>query len=55
MLRATLLLLAAPSALATLAYCNDKDTSCANWAKEGMCEGDNGEVVKDKWVERAAQ
>ncbi len=32
---------------ATLAYCNDKDTSCADWGANGECDGDNSEVVKN--------
>ena len=39
--------------LASLCYvsasglCNDKDTSCFDWAKDGECEGVNGAHVKD--------
>ena len=33
-------------ASATLGFCNDKDNSCGAWARDGECEGDNGEHVK---------
>lgn len=27
-------------------YCNDKDVSCAKWANNGECKGENAELVK---------
>jgi hypothetical protein len=33
-------------ASATVGYCNDKDPSCATWARDGECDGDNGGHVK---------
>lgn len=31
---------------AALGFCNDKDLSCASWAKNGECEGENSETAR---------
>lgn len=35
------------TAAAAKGYCNDRDSSCANWGKNGECEGDNADAVKN--------
>ena len=44
--RAALLSLAFGSVSATIGFCNDKDLSCASWAKHGECEGENSETAR---------
>ena len=40
------LLITLSGASAGIGFCNDKDASCATWAREGECEGDNSDHVK---------
>ena len=47
MLRAYLIASLALGASATIGFCNDKDVSCGSWARDGECEGDNNEHVKN--------
>ena len=35
------------TAAAAKGYCNDRDSSCANWGKNGECEGGNADAVKN--------
>lgn len=43
---AALFLLAYASGVAAWGYCNDNDVSCANWVKNGECEGKNKDFMK---------
>ena len=47
---AALFLLAYASGVAAWGYCNDNDVSCANWAKNGECEGKNKDFMKSSGI-----
>ena len=46
-MRLSAILVSLSGAAATVGYCNDKDNSCAAWALDGECEGENSEHVKN--------